>query len=232
MSPTVALIGTGWLKWDVSFVPDLITLKIGHCFLLSKYKNTFIWIKMYTVENSSMHSLGVWKRRFSCRVCIVLHWLVWRLQPGLGAWELRFLEHPSNDPFWSLDFAGLGFKMFAASLKPLSAIFPPGTGLAPIMTTFSLSFWIQLGSHPTQPSHRVWKSKRNNNRRDSTTNMVAVPSKLGTLPLKTRVMKTLEGGLLWVEGLSLCSQKVHVLEGRKLDLRQGYGGHAEVNSTF
>lgn len=59
-------------KGDVSFVPDLITLKIGHCFLLSKYKNTFIWIKMYTVENSSMHSLGVWKRMFSCRVCVVL----------------------------------------------------------------------------------------------------------------------------------------------------------------
>ena len=56
-----------------SFVPDLITLKIGHCFLLSKYKNTFIWIKMYTVENSSMHSLGVWKRRFSSRVCVVLY---------------------------------------------------------------------------------------------------------------------------------------------------------------
>lgn len=84
-SLTVVLIAIGrwWLK-DVSFVPDLITLKIGHCFLLSKYKNTFIWIKMYTVENSSMHSLDVWKRMFSCKVCVVLHGL-WRLQPGLGA---------------------------------------------------------------------------------------------------------------------------------------------------
>lgn len=48
-----------------------------------------------------------------------------------GCMRAEISERPSPDPFCSLEFAGLGFKIFAASLKSLSAISPSGTGLAP-----------------------------------------------------------------------------------------------------
>ena len=51
--------------------------------------------------------------------------------------------------------------------------------------------------------------------------MVTGPSRFGVLPLKTKMIKTLEGGLLCVGVLSLCSQKGQVLEDRRLDLETG-----------
>jgi hypothetical protein len=73
-------------------------------FLLSKYKNTFIWIKMYTVENAWMHSLGVCKDVLLLSV-LAVDCLGRRLRHGLGACELGFLECSSFVPFWSPGFA-------------------------------------------------------------------------------------------------------------------------------
>lgn len=141
-----------------------MTLKIGHCFLLSKYKNTFIWIKMYTVENSSMHSLGVRKRLF-WRVCAVFHWLAWRLQPGLGAWKLRFLERPSIVPFWSVGFTGLVSKCFQHPLNPVSYLSPwqwIGTDYGPLF--FIILDSVREVPNPAFP--QSWKRLRNKIRRE------------------------------------------------------------------
>lgn len=75
--------GCAWQRrWQrprqASFVPEWIFFwKLTHDSLVSKYKNTLLWIKMYTVENFSMHSQGyVWKRGFSRA------WDVSCVQPG------------------------------------------------------------------------------------------------------------------------------------------------------
>lgn len=138
------------LSWDRAVVAKrrcfhlfqiLITLKIGHCFLLSKYKNTFILDKnVYSGKLSSMHSLGVWKRRFSSRVCVVLY--DWCGDCSLGwvheSWDKRPHLIPS--------LTGIcrpGFKIFAASLKSLSAISPLVLGWHRD-DHLSLSFWMEL----------------------------------------------------------------------------------------
>ena len=126
-----------------SFVPDLITLKIGHCFLLSKYKNTFIWIKMYTVENSSMHSLGVWKRRFSSRVCVVLY--DWCGDCSLGwvheSWDFWMALN------WSLLLNGIcqpGFQDICCILEIPVSHLSLWYWVGSMTITFSLSFWMEL----------------------------------------------------------------------------------------
>lgn len=146
-----ALIGTGqrWLKGDVSFVPDLMTLKIGHCFLLSKYKNTFIWIKMYTVENSSMHSLGVWKRRFflqglRCSSLTGVEAAAWA-----GCMRVEISGTALNCPLLVTGFCWPEFQNVRCILET------PRHWVGTTMTTFSSSFLIQLQSHPTQLPHRV-----------------------------------------------------------------------------
>lgn len=66
-------VATGVAEAETGFVvPERIPQKTHRGFLVSKYKNTLLWIKMYIVENFSMHSQGhVWKRSFS-RVCLML----------------------------------------------------------------------------------------------------------------------------------------------------------------
>lgn len=66
-------------------------------------------------------------------------------------------------PLLVIGFHQPGSNMLATPLTPLSAISPPGMGLAPMMTTFSLSFRIQLGSHLTQPFHRECEKGKERN---------------------------------------------------------------------
>ena len=47
-----------------------------------------------------------------------------------GCMRVEISEWPSTDPFCSMESVSLGFKIFVASLKSLSAISPSGTGLA------------------------------------------------------------------------------------------------------
>lgn len=112
-------------------------------------------------------------------------------------------------PLQVTGFFWLGFKMLVAALKAPPAISPPGIGLALIMATLSLSFWIQQGSHPSQLSHSL-KKENKTGEKNSTVNLVAFPSKLGALSLAIMRTKTLEGGFSKGEVESLSPRKSHV----------------------
>lgn len=107
--------------------PDGLTLKSGHCFLMSEYKNTFLWIKTETVENRVSAELGAQRslpaaRRVHCGD----GWPGW---PGCGRprGEERFLKRPWVALFWPLGLCPPGFKMFTAAQKPWPALSPPGS---------------------------------------------------------------------------------------------------------
>lgn len=52
-----------------------------------------------------------------------------------GCMRVEISERPSTEPFCSLEFAGLGFKIFAPSLKSLSTILD-GADMAAVIAPF------------------------------------------------------------------------------------------------
>lgn len=82
---------------------------------------------MYTVENSSMHSLGVWKRLFlkglRCSSLTGVETVAWA-----GCMRVEISGTALNCPFLVIRFHWPGFKMLSASLKPPAAISLPGNG--------------------------------------------------------------------------------------------------------
>lgn len=116
-----------------------------------------------------------------------------------------------------------GFKMFAASLKPPSAISLPGTRLAPIMGTLSFSLWMQLGSHPIQAPHREFeKGKQSKTGEIQQLIWWSFHPSWELSPISHDNEDAAgRASLSWGVGLSLYSPKGHVLEGRSVDLETG-----------
>lgn len=164
-------------------------------------------------------------------------WLVWRLQPGLGAWELRFLNGPQlipsahwNLPAWVSRYLLHPWNPCQPSLPlvlgwhhddHLFIVILDGADMAAVIAPFyRRRDWGPSYTARTGALLCCWH------------NMVTGPSRLGALPLKTKVIKTPEGGLLWVGVLSLCSQKGHVLEDRRLDLETDVVVMLQWTQTF
>lgn len=142
---------------------------------------------MSTVENSSMHSLGIWKRRFSFRVC-------WMLTTGCGECSLAgCMRVGISGTVLICLFLIMGFCLCGSKCSWHPSHSAPLPRHWAGINSGHLCIFL-LGSHPIQPSRRVWKKK---NKSDPTTNMAAVPSKWGPLSLEA-VTKVLEEGLLRV----------------------------------
>lgn len=152
------------------------------------------------------------KEVFQQGLCCSL-WLVWRLQPGLGAWELRFLNGPQLIPSAQWNLSAWVSRYLLHPWNPCQPSLPlvlgwqhddhlfivilDGADMAAVIPPFYR--WGDWGPSYTARTGVLlcWRH-----------GMVAGPSRLGALPLKTKMIKTLEGGLLSVGVLSLFLKKV------------------------